>query len=128
MADVVRITFDKERKLKPKHKYLREAVRVSGKSITELITDPFGGFPFLVQALLQPSGAVGEHISLDKASDLIDEFFEKGGTVEKLQKALVQSLSGYLQIESTPTSDEDEEAADPNASTPVEPGASGANG
>jgi hypothetical protein len=119
---VVKVEFDRTRKLKAKHRHLRDAVRVSGKSITDLIADPFGGFPYLVQALLQPSANVGENITLDKASDLLDVYFEKGGTVEQLQKALVETLSSYLQIEITPTADEEEETGSPNADSPDAPG------
>lgn len=119
----LRITFDKERKLKARHKFIREAVRTSGKAITELLQDPFGGFPYLVQALLQPGAPINEPITIDKASDLIDAFVDNGGRIEDLQSKLVLLLQSYMRIEVTPTPDE-EEKGDPNAATPVAPGPS----
>lgn len=120
---VVRLEFDKVRKLKARHRNLRDAVRTSGKSITELLTDPFGGYPYLVQALLVPSADRNESITLDKASDFIDLFIEKHKSIEPLTRGLIEALSAYLHVEMTPT--EDEKDADgnlPNAGTPGRPG------
>lgn len=124
MADVVRVEFDRVRKLKPRHRYLREAVRASGKSITELMADPFGGFPYLIQALTVPSANVGEAISIDKASEFLDAYFEKGGTVAKLQAQLVDVLSAYMNIEVAPAPEEEGDDDSPNADSPVAPGPS----
>jgi hypothetical protein len=120
----VRLDLDRVRKLKVKHKHIRDAVRASGKSVGELLNDPFGGYPFLLQALLLPGAAVGESVSLDKASDLIDVYIEKHGNIEGLTKALVQALSGYLRIELTPSDEEDptSEGTSPNEPALVTPG------
>jgi hypothetical protein len=119
------LEFDKRRKLKCKHKYIRDAVRTSGKSVVELLNDPFGGWPFLLSALLMPGADVNEGIGIDKASDLIDIFVEKHGSMKPLSDGLVQALSAYLRIELTPTDDEkDEEGNLPNADSPVMPGPS----
>jgi hypothetical protein len=126
LTSVVRLDFGdgKQRKLKCRHKFLREAVRVSGKSVTELINDPFGGYPYLLQALLQPGSTEG--ITLDKASDLIDSYLDAHNNIKGLTTALVQVISGYLQIEMTPTEDEEsEDGTVPNADSPVAPGLSG---
>lgn len=119
------LEFDRRRKLKPRHRFIRDAVRASKQSVTELLQDPFGGHPFLIQALLQPSAAQGENMTLDKASDFLDAYYEKGGTVETMRNTLMEVLGAYLRIELTPT--DEEEASDdvPNADTPGEPGPSG---
>lgn len=121
---VIRLEFDRVRKLKPRHRYIRDAVRASGKSVTELVADPFGGHPFLIQALVQPSANKGENISLDKASDLLDDYYDKNGTVEALRTALMEVLGAYLHIEMTPTEDEAEGDDVPNGDSPAQPGRS----
>ena len=120
---VVRLEFDKVRKLKARHRFIRDVVRASGKSVTDLVQDPFGGHPFLIQALLTPSSAVNESISLDKASDLLDAYYDKGGTVEKMRNSLIEVLGQYLHVESTPTQQEEETDESPNGDTPEQPGA-----
>ncbi len=71
----VRLEITKERrvKLQFKHKQLREAVRLSGRSIGELVGDPFGGWPYLITEGHRPFDPT---ISIDKASQLIDEWVE----------------------------------------------------
>ncbi len=120
---VVKVVFDKERKLLCRHKYIREAVRQSGKSISELVNDPFGGYPFLIQALLAPRWIDKEPLTLDKASDLIDTYVDENHSMHGLTRALVQSLSGYLHIEQQPTDDE-EPVTEGKAAPPGEPGPS----
>jgi hypothetical protein len=118
----VRVVFDKERKLYARHEYMREAVRMSGKSITELMDDPFFGYAYVLWALLQP-GAQGtsERIDLNKSSRLIDKFFDNGGTLRELNQHLSLAVESYLRIENTPT-DEEEDAGGPNAESPDAPG------
>lgn len=124
-SSVVRVEFDRPRKLICKHKHIRDAVIESKQSILELMKDPFGGWPYLIRALLQPSAAHGEVISLDKASDLIDTYLSRHGSLEGLSKALLQAMSAYLHVEVTPTEDEKDEAGErPNGDTPDEPGLS----
>jgi hypothetical protein len=117
-GDAVRLVFDKERKLKARHKYIRNAVIASGKGVQELLADPFGGFPYIVQALIQPGLASNESVSLDKASDLIDQYLDKGGTMLNLHAALLQCVASYTRFEATPTKEE----SDPNGDSPEEPG------
>lgn len=111
--------FDRERKLKARMGPLMNAVRSSGKPAHELIQDPFAGHPFLIQALLGPTAATSETITLDKAVKLLDLYYEKGGTYEALKKALDKCLTGFLHIETTPDDDErDREGELPNGDTP----------
>ncbi len=122
---LVKLEFDRPRILKCKHKHIRDAVRASGKSVIELLNDPFGGWPFLLSALLLPGTKFDENMSLDKASDLIDTFVEKHGSLKDLGAGLSQALAGYLNIELTPADDEtDAEGNVPNADSPVVPGLS----
>jgi hypothetical protein len=126
MADVVRIELDKVRKLKVRHQYLREAREVTNKSIHELVQDPFGGYPYLLRALLQPTD---QTITLNRASELIDLWCDRGKKLDDLGQHLVRALADYLHIEMTPTDDEEEDAAKagtavPNADSPAAPGPS----
>lgn len=127
MADVIRLEFDKERPLKVRHRFIRDAVRVSGRSISELIGDPFGGWPYLIQALV--NAKTTQPITLDKASDLIDDYREKNQSIKGIAEALNKLLSDYVNLESTPTEDEEASAAEndtvPNAASPELPGRSG---
>ena len=68
--DFVRVTFDEHRrKLRFKHRDLRDAVKQSGQSIGDLFQDPFGGWPYLLLMGLR----FGDHkMTLDKASEFID--------------------------------------------------------
>jgi hypothetical protein len=126
MADtqttVVRIELDRPRKLKCKHRHIRDAVRESGRSITDLLNDPFGGYPYVLRALLLP-GAQDESITIDRASDLIDIYLEKNKSIEGLSRALVQALQAYLHIEAAPVEGDEDQA--PNAGAPASPGPSG---
>jgi hypothetical protein len=116
----VTIVFDKERKLKARHRYVRNAVIQSKKSIQELLSDPFGGFPYILQAVLQPGST--EVISIDRASDLLDIYTDNGGSAEGLQEAFVKVLGPYIDVENKPTQEEQEH---PNESSPAAPGGSG---
>lgn len=108
MADVIRVEFDTERPLKARHRFLREAVRVSGRSISELLNDPFGGWPYLLQATVNAKTV--QPITLDKASDLIDIYRDKHQSIEGLATVLAKLLSDYVKVEATPTTEEDEAA------------------
>jgi len=93
-----------ERKLKARHRRLRDAVRVSGKSISELLGDPFGGWPFLIQALINAKAV--KPITLDDASDLIDDYRDHHSSIKGLAEALGKLMGDYVSLEATPTEDE----------------------
>lgn len=116
-GSVVRLEFDKERKLKARHKFIRDAVNNSGKSIAQLVNDPFGGYPYILQALLQPGSR--DTITLDKASELIDAYLDRHESIDGLTKGIIECLSGYLHIEVTPADSEEDEG---NEATPATPG------
>jgi len=115
----LKITFDKERKLKARHHYIHRAVIQSGKPVHELLGDPFGGWPYLLSALLQPGAASTEVISLAEASRLIDVYLDKGGSMKTLGQQMNKLLEDYMAIESTPTPEENES---PNVASPAASG------
>lgn len=125
---VARIVFDEERKLIPKHKYIRAAIAQasrefgSPRSVSDMVFDHFTGHPYLVQALAVPFLKKNETVTVDQASDWIDAYLENGGTPLNLQNALMEILADYLHIELTKT--EDEGADVPNAASPAAPGRS----
>lgn len=113
-ATVVRLMFDRERKLKAEHRFLREARRQSNKSIQELLNDPFDGYPWLLQALLELDNKANEPtLTLNRASELIDIYLKKGGKMPELGQALLNCVSAYMGIEHRPA-----EGEDPNDSSP----------
>lgn len=119
MARVVeRIVFDKERKLIARHEYVGYAVNASKKTVLELLSDPFGGWAYLIQALVIPGAT--EAISLKKASELLDHYFDAGGSHETLHNAMSRVLAAYINAEVTPTKDEGD--APPNAPGPATTG------
>lgn len=122
IGSTARIEFDRVRKLKPRHRFIRNAVISSGKAVNELVLDHFGGHPFLLMALLAPALGATETLTLDDASDLIDQYRDKGGTAEELRQALLLLLSDYLHVEIVKPDTEDSD--NPNAATQVEPGPS----
>jgi hypothetical protein len=128
--EAVYVEFDRRRKLYPRMRYIRDVVLASKRSVTELVQDPFGGHPWLVQALTQPSARQGENITLDKASEMLDAYYDNGGTVDAMRDSLMKAVADYLTFELTPTFEEEEEAVrtedpnGPNGDTPDAPGPS----
>ena len=106
----------KERKLQPQHKHLRNAVRESGKAVGELLSDPFGGYPYLLQAMLKKSQPT---ITLDQCSDLIDSYADAHAGINGLSESLMKALSLYLHIELTPTDEEEVDGERPPQDGPV---------
>lgn len=111
-----------EVKLKGTNKHIREAIRESGKTISELGADPVSGWPYLIRALY--NGGNAKLISLDKAGELFDAYMEANKGVEGLGDAMTEALAGYLHIEQTKP--EDEESNAPNGGSQAEPGPSAA--
>jgi hypothetical protein len=99
----IRIELDQPRKLRFKHRDLRDAVTASGKSIGELYSDAFGGWPYLLLYGLrwQDLG-----LTLDKCSDFIDTWVDARAATEKtpldaMGKLLLDALNatGFVRIE-----------------------------
>jgi hypothetical protein len=107
----------RERKLQPKHKHLRDAVLESGKSFNELMADPFGGYPYLLRAMLKHGQPT---ITLDQCSDLIDSYADAHDGITGLTESLIKALSLYLHIELTPADDEEVDGERPPQDGPVE--------
>jgi hypothetical protein len=135
MADqtFVRIQFHAGKgnrlKLQFKHKDLRDAVNQSKKSIHDLFTDSFGGWPYLLWAGLRH---MDPRMSIDKASEYIDAWCNtpdpalpldhpdamKPRTMDALGFLLLDALnaSGFVRIDPVEEGkDEDEEDAEKNA-------------
>jgi hypothetical protein len=108
--EVVKIQFKANEdpvKLYPMHRYLRQAVHDSGKSIGELMSDPFDGYPYLLRALLTPGkDRLAKQLTLDDCSDRIDDYRKTHKGLEGLTEALVKVLALYLHIETKPREEE----------------------
>jgi len=94
-------TPDGRRKLRFRHKDLRDVVTDTGKSVTELLQDPFGGWAHLIQYGLRWGDL---KINLDKASELIDLWVEthshEDQPLSSLGDKLLEALnaSGFIKI------------------------------
>lgn len=120
---VARLDLGGIRKLKASHRYISEAIRDSGKSIVELMSDPFNGYRWLLRALLIPAWPTqGPVLTLDLVSKMIDDYIDEGHSLNDLAKAMGEPLKPYVRVEVTPEKDEDD---DPNSAAPhsgAEPG------
>lgn len=112
----------------PTHKNVRKAIAAATKemgqpmSVRDLATDWFNGHPFLVWGLMAPFVVGAKTLSVDDASDLIDQYLKNGGTSQELQNALVTILATYLNVEVVKQTVEGDDV--PNADTPDQPGPS----
>lgn len=113
MAVVQRLEFlsDKRgpvsKKLIPKHRHIAAMCDQSNKSVNELLSDPFRGYPWLLMALLREEDST---ISKGKCSDLIEEYVDSSDSDDPLNDfgmLLLTALQKYLSIEVTPTKDEE---------------------
>lgn len=91
------------RKLRFKHKDLRDVVKETGKSVGELFMDPFGGWPYLLLYGLRWQDL---KLTVDKCSDFIDTWVDMHSEAEKMpmdslgQKLLdALNASGFVKIE-----------------------------
>jgi len=111
-AKVVRVDFAettgafarKPRKLQPTHQHMSEALADSGKSFSELISDPFNGYRYLLRGMLRKQEPT---ITINQCSALIDSYSEQNGGMAGLSEAVSKALSLYLHIEITPTEEEE---------------------
>jgi hypothetical protein len=119
MADnkYVEVLLDRPRRLVFRHKDLRDAVNTSKRSIGDLMGDPFGGWPVLLQHGLRHKDT---SLSLDDCSEMIERWVQAGTNdgqtpvqaLRNLSDKLTRALenTGFIKIERP----EDEvSAADP---------------
>jgi hypothetical protein len=117
--DFGRIELDKERKIKVRHRYIREVEEETGKSIQQLMGTA-GGQAHVLRALLQ--GGSGEKVTINRASELIDARRDRGLKHKDLVESINAVLLGYFNIENTPTEDEVKAGNSGEADTPATPG------
>lgn len=123
--EIVRIQFSEgggRKKLRFKHKDLRDAQQVSGKSVAELLGDKFGGWPYL---LMFAQRSFDRTMTVDKASDQIDEWVDqpdpetkKDRTLDELGLKLLDAI--YASKFIVPDKEKDEEAPEGNATPEAE--------
>lgn len=97
-------------------------VAESGKSLGELLTDPFGGWPYILRFGLRWQDL---KVSLDKASEFIDLWLEEPDpetheprTMDQLGLVLLEALnkSGFVKIQAEkPIEDKADEGDEGNA-------------
>jgi hypothetical protein len=103
------------RKLRFNHKDLRDVVKESGQPIGQLFSDPFGGWPYLMQFGLRWQDI---SITLDRCSELIDGWRDSHADEEmplnSLGQALLDALnaSGFVKIEAESPLKDDEPTGD----------------
>jgi hypothetical protein len=101
MAQKVLIDLDKKRVLMFRHKELRDLVNDTGKSIGELMSDPFGGWPHVLRYGLRYQD---NKVTLDQCSDFIDIWVEAHKDEPSPMKSLCDKLmealdaSGFIKL------------------------------
>ncbi len=124
-TNFVKIRFSakdiKGRKLKYGHKNIRDAIKESGMSIGELLTDVFLGWPFLIRHGLMHQDLA---VSLDKASEFMDAWVNEPDPdtgeerkLDALGKLLLEAInkSNFIKIEAeNPIAGSNDGDADPN--------------
>ncbi len=125
-VDFVRIRFSekdiKGRKLRFGHKDIRDAIKDSGQSIGELLTDVFLGWPYLIRYGLRHQDLA---VSLDKASEFMDAWVREPDpetnekrTLDMLGRKILDAInmSGFIKIEAeNPIAASDDGDAEGNA-------------
>jgi hypothetical protein len=118
MADAfVRIELDVRRKLRYKHKDLRDVCEATKKDIGQLFNDPFNGWPYLLLYGLRWQDL---KLTLDKCSEFIDLWVERHQDekfpMQSMGSTLLEALnaSGFIRIEAEGTlkDDDDKESAE----------------
>jgi len=120
MADTfVRIELDLPRKLRFKHKDLRDVVDATKKPIGDLFMDPFNGWPHLLLYGLRWQDL---KLTLDKCSEFIDlwveQHIDEKTPMDSLGQKLLDALnaSGFIRIQAEGTLTEPEGNGKPEAS------------
>jgi hypothetical protein len=114
----VRIELDQRRKLRYKHKDLRDVVKDTGKAIGDLFNDPFAGWPYLLLYGLRWQDL---KLTLDKCSEFIDLWVEQHASEKYPMQSLGQTLldalnaSGFVRIEAEGKLEEPIEGAEGKA-------------
>lgn len=113
-VNFVRVDLDPKaqgRKLRYKHRDLRDVVKESGKPIGELFQDAFFGWPYLLLYGLRWQDL---QLNLDKCSEFIDYWVEKHADekypMQSLGEKILEALnkSGFVKIEAEGTLEEPE--------------------
>jgi hypothetical protein len=84
-----RSTVDGRRKLRFRHKDLRDVAESTKRTIKELLDDPWNGWPYLLLYGLRESDP---RMTLDKASELIDKWCDSHPNEELPMNSLGQKL------------------------------------
>jgi hypothetical protein len=109
-GDISSATLDGRRKLRFRHKDLRDAVESTKKSIRELLDDPWGGWPYLLYYGLREQDP---KITLDKSSALIDAWCESHPDEEAPMNSLGGKLREAFEAAGFIRSKPQEDAAEP---------------
>jgi hypothetical protein len=126
VAEVVRLVFgagkDQVRhKIAYRHRDLRDVVDVTGKSVVDLLNDPFGGWPYLLQFGRRQ---YDPKVTKDQASDLIDAWLDDHPDNEfsKIGDLLMQALenSKFIKFPKATESKAGEEEAVPEGNAPTQ--------
>lgn len=108
-ANFVRIALDIPRKLRFKHKDLRDAVQTTGKSIGELYMDVFNGWPYLLLFGLRWQDL---KVTPDKCSEFMDLWVEarpdEEAPLTSMGQLILEALnkSGFVRIKAEGELDE----------------------
>jgi hypothetical protein len=108
----------KKRKLRFRHKDIRDAIKESEQGIASLLTDIFIGWPYLLRYGLRHEDM---GMTIDRASELLDAWVREPDpdtkeprTIDQLGKKLLDAInaSGFIKIQSETPPDKDSPEGD----------------
>jgi len=107
MSDVVRLVIGERRfKLRYRQRDLRDVSERTNKTVLNLLGDKFAGWPYLI---LYARRFEDPKMTLDNASNLMDEFVADGNDYDQIGLLLMDAIeaSGFIKFEREAPSDGD---------------------
>lgn len=114
MTEVVRLVIGKGKPVTDQERYkivaramdLRDVCETTGKSVFDLLNDPFAGWPYLLQFFLRESFP---RFTKNDVAALIDRWLKDGNEYDQLGKMLMQALENGRFVSFPKSSEEDGE-------------------
>jgi hypothetical protein len=97
MTEVVRLSIGKGKPIDQQERYkivaramdLRDVCETTGKSVFDLLNDPFAGWPYLLQFFLRQDYP---RLTKNDVANIVDKWLKDGNEYDQLGKMLMQAL------------------------------------
>lgn len=114
MTEVVRLVIGKGKPADQQERYkivaramdLRDVCETTGKSVFDLLNDPFAGWPYLLQFFLRESFP---RLTKNDVSAIVDRWLKDGNEYDQLGKMLMQALENGRFVSFPKASEEESE-------------------